>query len=153
MSSEKFDAEKWENGWKPTYKPDWRENGTIHLDGEKDFAYGAKAEDVIESFQNICEQVGGLCTHQPEENQFRVTSQYVLRYTLHYDDDGEITEIDLEDEGEFVGTYPVDELVEYHEEVVAPMLEAIEKGDVEWTIEKQTDQENISPLADEEDEN
>lgn len=143
---EQFGDEKWESDFKPTYRPDWND-GQIHLDGEKDFPVDRDARKIITDLQERCEVVGGLCTQTPEEQKFTVTSQFgSLIYTVHYDDDHQITEIDLEEHDTLPGsdketkhyTYTVDELIE-HAEVMGKLME-----EAEWEVEIDTDSEPVN---------
>ena len=145
-----YDDPKWENDFRPSYDPDWGEHGYIQLNGEKEFPLGTPASEIIASLKDRCEQVGGICTHQPADNQFHVTSQYVLRYTVHYNDEDEVTAIDLEDDGEFVGRYTIEELRDYHEEVTAPIMRVLENA--EWRITTDDEPQNIMELTEDDDE-
>lgn len=141
---EEWRAEKWDNDFRPTYHPDWGD-GQIHLDGEKDFPGDADAREVVDDLQERCEVIGGLCTHNPDERYFTTTAQFgYLVYRVHYDEDGAITEIDLKEDGEEIGTYAVAEIIAHHEAVVEPLKELLEKG--EWVIETDNDPQRITDL-------
>lgn len=137
-------GEKWQNNFRPTYDPDWGD-GQIHLDGGKDFPADQNALEVVESLKERCEVVGGLCVHRPAKNEFSVSSQMgYLGYTVHYDDEHTITGIDLKENGEHVGHYPIEELKQYAKEVTKPLMEALESA--EWTIEADDEPRSIHDL-------
>jgi hypothetical protein len=80
---------KWMNPFRPSFNPDWREQGSIHLDGEFDFDITKHAPTVAEELMDIAHRVGGIVTHQQDMQKFTVSAQFgALRYVCYYSETG-----------------------------------------------------------------
>jgi len=138
--------------YEATLKLDWNteHGGQIHLDGEMDFRKDQPIGEVYETLHQRAKQIGGLVSTTTTDGkvQVKVSCQYGdLVYILEAEDPSQpvhqITSINKRDDKEVTRT--VDEM-EKIGELAQKFKQALEDGDIEWSIEKDNERQNVMEM-------
>lgn len=131
-------------------KTDWnkKRGGTIHLDGEMDFPKDLPMEEIAKTLAKRAEVVGGLVRTYEEngEPRIKVSCQFgAVKFILKAEEPTqpvqEITSIDDHSDKQVTRTIKELEALGQTAEEINEWLESnVEKGNIEWTIEKSDDE-------------